>query len=293
MPKLHKRFPKVLLPAVLILLAILANPAFASGRKPVGDTLLPPALRDSFPDAVSYPAVPIVARVTPAESALLRNRVGGWDYAEWLRSEGITKIFDGGYDPPDDRLMDGEHVLRAATVPELEALMPGAVLFNRARQAPGAHFIAYRDSVFAVAGLNRLFRYAGVSFDTSTMVARARLAVLLVAALEEKVPEPPHGRGISDIPPTPVCDIGSPAVPQVSFLSVNVRNPMVGRPGVARVDFECVVGPSRGHRMVEFWRSDTTAVQLHIIYGSVVFDEVPFSPAELGRSGHPEMEEGK
>ena len=44
MLKLHKRFPNVLLPVALIVLAILANPVFASGRKPVGDTLLPPAL---------------------------------------------------------------------------------------------------------------------------------------------------------------------------------------------------------------------------------------------------------
>jgi hypothetical protein len=288
MLRLHKRLPRVLLPAVLVLLAILANPAVASGRKPVGDTLLPPALRDSFPDAVSYPAVPIVARWTPAESALLRNRVGGWNRMEWMRSIGEF-MFDAGYTPPDDRLMDGEHVLRAATVPELEALVPGAVLFNPARQAPGGHFIAYRDSVFAVTGLNRLFRYAGVSFDTSTMVARARLAVLLVAALEEKVPEPPHGRGISDMPPTPVCDIGSPAVPQVSFLSTKRENPV----GSARVIIEYTASGKRGRRTVEFRRTYTTAVQLRGLSDYRNFDEVPFSTEELGRYKPPEGDQGK
>jgi hypothetical protein len=277
--KLHRRFPNVLLPAALVLLAILANPAAASGRRPVGDTLLPSALRDSFPNAVSYAAVPIAARVTSAESALLRSRVGGWDYAEWLRSEGIIKIYDGGSAPPDNRLKDGEQVLRAGTVPELEALVPGAVLFNRDRRAPGGHFIAYRDSVFAVKGLNRLFHYAGVSFDSSTMVARARLALLLVTAVEEKPVEVSRATRTRDGLIPSGYGVGSLAVPQVSFLLFKAEYPVKGAPGIAQVDFECLSGQSRRHETVHFWRYGEAGAQLRLI-GALAFDEVPLPPSK-------------
>jgi hypothetical protein len=269
MLRLPKRFPNVLLPAALILFAILANPAFASGRKPVGDTLLPLALRDSFPDAVSYAAVPIVARVTSAESALV------------MRS--IPK-------PEKPRLTDPIYssVWRVGPIPALEAIVPGAVLYRQTRYVGMGNFpeyrIGYRDSLYELTGLNRLFRHAGVSFDTSTMVERARLAVLLVATKELSDRQGRVQFGIAD-------SVGETTVPQVSFLSTKVENPVAGLASRAVVSFDLVVHGERRREDVEFWRHAGTVVQLRMGAG-LLFDDVGRQPVLPKQGEPPETGEG-
>jgi hypothetical protein len=160
MLRLHKKLPNVLLPAVLVFFAILANPAAASGRKPVGDTLLPPALRDSFPDAVSYPAAPIADQLDSSRANSLRSLANlgaaGW----WWRSTRHPFL---------DSVLPGIEVYR---VPFADGRVTGPGSFGE------ADYASYRGKLYPLEKLNDLLQDAGLAADTANWPAIARVAAL-------------------------------------------------------------------------------------------------------------------
>jgi hypothetical protein len=260
------------LSSVVALLAILVGSSPASGRKPPQDTLLPPALRDSFAESVSYAAVPIVALATKQERDFIGERVGVVGPEDYR-----------GHTIPEEKLAADDSLWRVGAVPALEKLVPGAVVFRRSprsdmRPLDPRCYIVYRDSVFGVSGLNRLLRYAKVSFDTSTMVARARVAVLLVEALHTRSTVM-DGLREGTRPDT----IGTTAVPQVSFLSVKVENPVAGRVDIAKVSFDVLRAGMRVEQEVVLWRYPGGLAELRFAAGLQV-DELG-APAVRGMRG--------
>ena len=218
--------PNVLLPAVLVLLAIIANPALASGRKPVGDTLLPPALRDSFPDAVSYPLV-------------------RWLSVDSLSSDSLTRSFAAVF--PEDEWPYAQHrwwVTSAQSV--LQSPVPNSRTVYLAMTSAAVNggrytqlFIEHSGRLYRDDELNDLAASAGFSFDADST---SWLATLAASTMIARAYGPPVGPRHTLAQPNPPI---SPVMPSVSVLRA-------ARSENGSWAFDCLIGSRRGRIQVSF-----------------------------------------
>ena len=232
MLKLHKRFPNVLLSVATILLAIIASPASASGREPVGDTLLPPALRDSFPDAVSYSE----ASLGPRATGLL---------AEHLSSLALPL----GIGRRPYAIADSTSWWPVQKHPLLDSLFPGIevcrcpwTFFGQRHQNS---VILYQGTLYRLERLNELILDVGLNDDTCNMPVLARVAAIL-ALLGRRVVTSDSGAGLSV-----QADTWRPALtsedglPQFTVLSEKRVAPVSGPWNTPVVRLECFVNHTR------------------------------------------------
>jgi hypothetical protein len=159
MLKPRERFPYVLLPAVLILLAILANPASASGRKPpkderpvwMGTTHLPASYK-----ATKYTAMPQSAELVAMTAQLQRQYQ-------------FSFFRDGWFESGPQELLD--------------SLLP-RVDFSSTFEGWAVdggdwhHFALFDGKRWRLEMLNVLLEDAGFKFDSAHMAQAAQAAVL-------------------------------------------------------------------------------------------------------------------
>jgi hypothetical protein len=242
MLKPHEKFSNVLLPAVLILLAILANPTSASGRKPVGDTLLPPALRDSFPAAVSYP---YSTAQKCADSALTARIYNAFTERTGLKGD---KWPDATYE-----------VWIAAPHPFIESLLPGALCVTVHTVSPirkdgGAghseQFIYFHERYWEPRIANGLASEVGLNYDSSAALTRAKLAVVL-AGFQDLSRTWRRWPGEFSSPLSP-----DTAIPALTFLKATKVQDWNGNPLNDGFSIEMLVGGKRTHVFVELTTPD-------------------------------------
>lgn len=159
----------------LMLLAIAASPALASGAKPPKDTLLPPALRDSFPSAVSYP----MTRMTPvADSALVARMTALLLIQDKVPAKSRTSHtwWISGPQPFMESLFPGSRWLLA------EKHENPVAVTSFGEYSPQLEFlILYKDHFYRRNQLNLLWDDAGLSFDTTRARTLAGFSVLMAA----------------------------------------------------------------------------------------------------------------
>jgi TonB family protein len=170
-PVERRRVFAALFATALLLLPIASRPALASGAKPSKDTFLPPALRDSFPSAVSYP---YSTAQRCADSALTARIYSAFTERSGLKGE---KWPDAVYE-----------VWIAAPHPFIESLLPGALCVTVHTASPiwrdeGAgisrQFIYFRGRYWYPGDVNELASEVGLGYDSSVAFTRAKLAVVL------------------------------------------------------------------------------------------------------------------
>jgi hypothetical protein len=218
---------------------LLCGLALGWGRKPPKPDSLD-ALRDSFPEAVSYPAVRPIGPVTRSDATMLNSLANaGMDS---LTRDQVSRQW----------WLSNPH-------PFVESLVPGAQLY-RCRWRRGrvleseTYFALFQGKLYGAGHLNYLLLDAGFSFDTSQMLVTAKAAVFF-AVFGWQRPDTSARRQWSDMPTPPPSD--PLTFPAVAFLSVKrgVRRYPSGY--VAQgVYLDCVIGTLPNTVFVEFYGSD-------------------------------------
>ena len=160
MLRLHEKLQTVLPPAVLILLAILANPAFASGRKPPTDER--PVWMGTTHLPVSYEGTVFSAMPQTAEVAAMTAE---------LQQRYARSFFRVGW-------------FEAGTQQFLDSLLPGVRFVSTYESYPfdfgkWHHFALVDGELQPMQLLNVFLQDAGFKFDSAHMAEAAQAAVLL------------------------------------------------------------------------------------------------------------------
>jgi TonB family protein len=227
---------RTIIAAALSALAIAASPALASGAKPPKDTLLPPALRDSFPAAASYP----YSTAQKCTDSALTARI----YDAFTERTGLK----------GDKWPDATYeVWIAAPHPFIESLLPGALCVTVHTASPirkdgGAghseQFIYFHERYWEPRIANGLASEVGLNYDSSAALTRAKLAVVLA--------------GFQDLSrtwrrwPGEFSRHLSPdtAIPALTFLKATKVKGFEGRPFNDGFLIEMLVGGKRTHVFV-------------------------------------------
>jgi len=197
--------------ALAAILTLACGTALASGRRAKGPVEPPMSktLKDSFPDAVSYPATRFGDWIT-GELADRFYDLSGAGYAT-----GIMRKYYGS----SGRLED-QRWRESGPQGFLTPILPG-VRFFHALESPrcardawpsGQGWVYTGTKLYRVDALNRVLLEAGFSFDSTEMPTIAKAAVLF-AAFGKSFPEP-VGHGWVGPPPP---ERGFPAI---TFLSM-------------------------------------------------------------------------
>lgn len=160
MLKLHKRLPKVLLSAVLVLLAILASPASASGRKPP---------KDERPVWMGTTHLPVSHAGTTFSTMPKTAEVAAMTAFAQQQPNGSTFPY-GWYE--------------SGRQPFLDSLMPGVRYVSTFESEPfdrraWHHFALVDGELQPMQLLNVFLQDAGFKFDSAHMAEAAQAAVLL------------------------------------------------------------------------------------------------------------------
>jgi len=226
--------------------------ALGSGRKPVDEPKVVSestaaakqpvvSLMDSFPDAVSYPAVGFGAEVTGEEAARLTALVGG----------------PSDYDAKSGRLAVYRQWWEAEEHSLLESIAPGVRLLMLKENDPRMRdyvseprcLVLSGGKLYGLDALNRLLLDAGFSFDSIEMTLTAKVAVLFATFGRSPLDTHFYRRGVPIRPP--------PGFPAITFLSVKRDT---WRPkGSSIWDgtwVDCLIDGSRERVFVSFWGAD-------------------------------------
>jgi len=231
----------------------LCSVALGWGRKPPiepaagGDSAVLPrghyadALKDSFPDAVSYPAVGFGDEIKGEEAKALTSLVASSsDYVGDTRTIAVTR-----------RWWECKpHHLVSAVLPKVRFYR---LTENDYRMMDGSELsrivAVSGNRIYSTDALNRFLLEAGFTFDSTEMPSIAKVAVLL-ATLGKWPPDTnPYLRGEAQRP--------APGFPAITFLSVkrDTWRPK-GSSVWDGVWVDCILDQRRVKVFVSFWGAD-------------------------------------
>jgi hypothetical protein len=226
---------------IVLLVIVLCGTTQAWGRKPPKDTLLPPALRDSFPEAVSY----AYSTARKCGDSALAARL----YRAFEEHTGLT-----GKKWPDARY----EVWIAAPHPFVESLLPGALLVtvhtqSWIRKDGGAgytrHFVFFRGRYWGPRIANGLATEVGLSFDSSAALTRAKLGIVLAGFEDLSRTSRQWGEYSRHLS-------SDTAVPSLTFLKATRVKSFQGRPFNDGFSVEMLIGGKRTHVFVQMTTPD-------------------------------------